>query len=157
MNLPRPVLSFLHEHWIATIATISQEDDYPHVVPIFYIAKENGTIYFLSNVNSKKLENILSHPHIGMVITNSDTLTSLELKGDATVVSAAAEKLQLVQEINTVATKASSNAFPPVLQLNDGSSIQVIKFSIEWYRLSSYGGKEPEFTEGTLSPSTTPS
>ena len=154
MNVPSPVLTFLHEHCVATIATISQDDDYPHVVPIFYISKDDGTIYFLSNVNSKKLENILSHPHIGMAITNSETLTSLELKGSATIVSAAEQKMQLVEEINAVATKASSNAFPPVIQLNNGSSIQVIKFFIEWYRLTGYGGKDPEFIESPKSDAT---
>ncbi len=146
VSLPTQVQKFLSSNSLATIATISDDNDYPYVLPVFYVTDNSSNLYFASHKDSKKLHNILSHPHIGISITDSVNLISLQLQGTANV---AEQNFEMVQKILRVASEKSENSFPPIMQIKTGL-MQVVTFIIHWYRLTSYSGKSAVFVEGTL-------
>lgn len=145
-SLPLEVQKFLSLHNLATIATVSEDNDYPYVLPVFYIIDDNSTLYFASHKDSKKIRNILSHPHIGISITDAAILTSLQLHGKAIV---SEQNNELFNKILAVANENSGSSFAPIMQLQTGV-VQVVTFTIDWYRLASYSDNQPDFIEGAL-------
>jgi len=145
-RLPAEVQKFLSGNNLATIATISDDNDYPYVLPVFYVTDESGILYFATHKDSKKLRNILSHPHIGVAITDPVNLMSLQLQGTATVVP---QKYEMIQELLRAANERSENSFPPFMKIEAGS-MEIAAFTVHWYRLASYSEKDAVFAEGTL-------
>ena len=148
MVLPSPIQTFLAEHTLATIATIASDNPYPHILPVFYVARES-VVYFASNKKNKKLQDIISHPQIALSITDEKLMASLEMKGTALLVKSSEKKLEVLKKISEVAVSESKNAFPPLVQLDTGEGIEVVEFSVVWFRLSSYDREKPEFLESS--------
>jgi nitroimidazol reductase NimA-like FMN-containing flavoprotein (pyridoxamine 5'-phosphate oxidase superfamily) len=141
-NLPVDVDEFLSSNSIATIATISEDADYPYVLPVFYIT-ENSNLYFASLKECKKIKNILFHPHIGISITDPVNLKSLQLEGSAEI---AEQKPQQIEKLLVIAHKNSQNNLSPLLMI-EKSSMVIIQFIIHRYRLSDYSGKNATMVE----------
>ncbi|MBI3379456.1 pyridoxamine 5'-phosphate oxidase family protein [Candidatus Gottesmanbacteria bacterium] len=145
-KLPIEVQEFISSNSIATIATISKENDYPYVLPVFYVTDNRFYLYFATHKQSKKLDNILSHPHIGISITDPTNLISLQLQGTATI---AQQNPEIIQKLITISNAMSEYSMPPIMKINTGI-MQVVTFIIHWYRLARYSEKNALFIEGTL-------
>ncbi len=145
-KLPDEVQAFVSLHNLATIATISSENDYPYVLPIYFVTDDSFKIYFASHRDGRKLRNIISHPHIGMSITSPDNLKSLQLQGTATV---AEQSPAIVEKIIEVANEKSEHSMPPIMKIERGAML-VVTFTIHWYRLANYTEQKAVFIEGKL-------
>jgi len=62
---------FLQENEVCRIATVFR--DIPHVVPICYIYL-NNSLYFATDYNTKKYNNILHNNHISIIVDVYDTI-----------------------------------------------------------------------------------
>ncbi|MDR4512161.1 MAG: pyridoxamine 5'-phosphate oxidase family protein [Nitrososphaeraceae archaeon] len=62
---------FLQENEVCRIATVFR--DMPHVVPICYIYL-NNSLYFATDYNTKKYNNILHNNHISIIVDVYDTI-----------------------------------------------------------------------------------
>ena len=62
---------FLQENEVCRIATAFR--DIPHVVPICYIYL-NNSLYFATDYNTKKYNNILHNNHISIIVDVYDTI-----------------------------------------------------------------------------------
>jgi uncharacterized pyridoxamine 5'-phosphate oxidase family protein len=136
-GLPTEVKKFLSENSLATIATSSNDNDYPYVIPVYYVILDNSYLYFASHKGSKTLHNILSHPHISISITNHSDLIQLQLQGTAMVVE---HKTEIIEKIIEISNKKSENNMPPILQIETGV-MELVTFVVHWYKLSDYSKK----------------
>jgi nitroimidazol reductase NimA-like FMN-containing flavoprotein (pyridoxamine 5'-phosphate oxidase superfamily) len=121
-TLPSEVQNFLTSNNIATLATLSDKNDYPYVLPVFYIIDKNFHLYFASRKDTRKIQNILFHPHIGISITDSLNLISLQLHGTAKITKSTPEMVEKI----------------------------VLTFTIEWFQLANYSGKDAVLVEGKM-------
>lgn len=144
-NLPVEVHAFLSSNSIATIATISEDTDYPYVLPVFYIT-ENSNLYFASLKECKKIKNILFHPQIGISITDPVNLKSLQLEGSAGITE---QKPQQVEKLLIIAHENSQNNLAPLLQIRKDAMV-IVEFFIHQYRLSDYSGKHASMIENNF-------
>jgi len=144
--LPTEIKKFLSLHYLATIATISIHNDYPYIIPIFYITSDVSRLYFATHKNSKTFQNILSNPHISISITDPTNLISLQLQGIATVTE---QKTEIIQQILVLANEKSENSMPPLMQIEAGT-MQLVAVTPHWYKLSNYSNNTATFVEGSL-------
>ncbi len=136
MQLLPDVRDFLKNHRVATIATIGT-DDYPYLTPIFYIVDQDR-FYFVAMDKSQKVQNIKNHARVGLTVTDEETLTTLLVKGTATLVTnPTTEHMQLLTKLGNVEASASGQNFPPVMQQGSGLT-QLIAVAIDFARFSRY-------------------
>lgn len=142
------IRSFFTQHILATLATKTNKERYPHLTPVFYMAGEHLNLYFMSHEDSKKIKHILVNPRITIAITDHSSLTTLQLKGVANIVEDAAKKIEMLNKLYQVATKGNNNSPPPITKLA-GEPVVVFEFTTEWFRYSNFAGKEAVvYTDG---------
>jgi general stress protein 26 len=88
---------FLNAHRAATLATVNPKKQ-PDAASVFYIVDEELTIYFMTRVESRKFHNIEKQTIVSMVITDEDTMETIQLTG-------AAERVENLEEENEALTK----------------------------------------------------
>lgn len=145
-GLPEEIKSFLSSNSVATIATVTDDKDYPYVLPVFYVVDDNFKLYFISPEESRKVKNILANPHMSVSITDTSKLISLQLHGTATV---SERNPKLTEWLIEVSNKNSYQLLPPMMQIKTDQTV-VVSFNIDWYQLSNYSGKEFIQIEGTF-------
>jgi uncharacterized pyridoxamine 5'-phosphate oxidase family protein len=143
---PTEVQQFLTAHSVATLSTVSVENDYPYAVPMFYATGDGPSVFFVSHNDSRKIRNIAAHPHTGVTIIDTQHLTTLQLQGTAIVGNQDAAMIKKVLEI---ATTGSGDTLPPLMKI-PSSSILLVSFSIAWYKLSSYSENKAVYFEGII-------
>lgn len=143
------VVRFITQHILATLATKTNKERYPHLTPVFYVAGENLNLYFMSHEDSKKIKYILVNPRITIEITDHSTLTTLQLKGVANIVEDTAKKIEMLNKLYQVSNEGSNRSFPPITKLA-GEPVAVFEFTTEWFRYSNFSGKEAVIHEEGL-------
>lgn len=143
MNISHPeVKSFLEQNSLATIA-IYGEDGYPHVLPVVYVVDENYNLYFTSQKESHKTELILANPNVGLSITDTNSITTIQLKGKAIVGD---QNPAIIAKLVAAANAKSEDSFPPFIKIKNGP-LEFIKIELVWYRLADYSEADPIFSE----------
>lgn len=143
---PNEVMQFLSSHSVATVSTVSVENDYPYAVPMFYAAGEKPVLFFASHSDSRKIRNIAAHPHVGVTIIDIQNLTTLQLQGTAIVGD---QDLTMIKKVLQIANDGSGDTLPPLMKI-PSSSMLLITFNISWFKLSSYSENKAVYFEGTI-------
>ena len=96
-NVRLKAYEFLHSHRAATLATITTNKT-PDAATVFYIVDNDLFIYFMTRVESRKFRNIEKHQEISMVITDENTMETIQLTG-------VAERIEDLKEESGALTK----------------------------------------------------
>jgi hypothetical protein len=141
------VKDFLTENSLATIGTISKDDQYPYLLPVVYFLDNKHNLRFASHRKSKKIEDILANSHIGVSVTSQSNLKTLQLKGEAHIDQHT--DIDASTQLIRIANENIHFSFPPFIKLGGGDYCTV-SFTPCWYRFSDYANAEPIFIEKSL-------
>ena len=128
------LIEFLAGHYVATLATVKW-GNMPHAASIYYHVDKEGNIFFLTKGGTQKFSNINKNGNVAMVITDAESLQTVQLEGFAKEVDYAKDYAQLTQEF---AKKLSKSGHPwaqiPINHLTQGYFVlvKVVPNWIKW-------------------------
>jgi len=94
------VLEFLRKERLATISTVTPEGK-PDGAAIYYIAKDNLEIVFLTKKNTGKFTNMLQDKDVVLTITNEELQHTVKIRGEAVILENSAAAV--IEVITTLA------------------------------------------------------
>lgn len=81
-KLREDVYQFLCSFKMAALATVDAHGR-PHVATVYCVADKELNIFFTSSTKGRKFENMMVRPEVAMVITDEDSLSTVQLSGRA--------------------------------------------------------------------------
>lgn len=141
------VLSFMKEHFIMEIATIS--DNRPHASVMLYVVDDDFNIYFATHESTYKAKNLVKNPAISVCIWEHGKML-IQADGEAHLVEDTAEQADISDKL-AAATQRRDDFWPPLFRTGEGAYV-VFKMKPTWMRaLELENGHitetEPPFTE----------
>lgn len=145
-EIPPKILEILHLNYFGYLCTL-ESDLQPHITPIFFVYDHrHKTIYFLSDIHSKKINNILKNPEVALTVDERDESDpfnneGLLIRGRATVHSPEEARVDMLPEIYEIYEifKSKYRQFMTV-----SKSSRDVLVSIEIFKISHWVG--PIFT-----------
>ncbi len=140
IKLPQHIQKFITENSTAHVATISEDNNWPQVATTYYVF-DNNSIYLVTRPESRKIKNIAANNHIALVITDSSKLITLQIECISEIVKDIKLKTIIVKTYSQTSHNANPGAFTPLMK-TVGSSVEVVKCTINWYRYSDFSGSK---------------
>lgn len=137
------ILAFLRSHPMAVISTSDAKTGNPEAALIAFAETDDLEIFFETDNNARKYENLRAHPSVALVIGwDLNKYQTLQYEGDAhEVTEEEFERYKvLILKKNTPCTEEFLR--PP--------RARIFKVTPTWIRLSDYTGKCPVIIEGEL-------
>lgn len=135
------LLQFLDSHYVAVLSTV-KEGNLPHASTIYFYADKECNFYFLTRDMTKKFYNIRYNGHVSLVISDKDTLESVQIEGIAVEVNYSQEYASQVKELTE---KLKRNGYSweqiPLNHITDGYYvfIKITPHSIKWLDYKDWG------------------
>ncbi len=168
------MIAFTERHPLGAIATASVTAE-PSISADFIFVQNNFSFYFGTRSSTRKFEDIEQNPSVAMVLSDSDTLETLQIRGKAIIVMEPDRVRDLLETLRSTfarerqhwaapADKVAhgihnidvSRWMPPVAQMREGSYV-FYEVTPQWARFRRYDadwklGKD--YTEYTYTPPT---
>ena len=123
-NIQSAAHKYLSAHRTATLATVNAKKK-PDAASVFYIVDNDLTIYFMTRIESRKFHNLENQTIVSMVITDEETMETIQLTG-------AAERIENLEEEGRALTKLWTADYrnpnwpgPAVKLFESGHSVQL--------------------------------
>ena len=78
----KQVFDFLSATNLATLATVDAQGK-PHAAAVQFVVHKDFCLYFTSRVEARKFQNLISLTTVSMAITDGETMTTVQLTGEA--------------------------------------------------------------------------
>lgn len=134
-------LEFLVNHDVGVLATTSA-DGQPSARMVYYTCDDSFNVYFITLKNTRKAAQIAANAHVAFVVSETDTLHTIQIEGEAHDISETATNDALVTDFVKRLTKETPYGIP--LTHLDPSSLAFYKITPSWVRWG-------DFTFGTHS------
>ena len=128
---------FLKENPVGVISTLGPRG--VEAASVYYLVDTDGTIYFNSRRDTRKLKNILENPDVAFVAFQGSPAMTLQAKGKAEIV----KDIGTIVETYTALLKRvfSSGKIPPILNIGM-SEVELVKVTPSWMRFGNFSEKE---------------
>jgi uncharacterized protein YhbP (UPF0306 family) len=81
MRIPDEMLNILYGNYFGYLCTTDKFDQ-PHLTPVFFVFVEHSMkIFFITNENSKKVENISENPNVSITVDIRDPINPFNNEG----------------------------------------------------------------------------
>lgn len=141
---------YLRLQRMGTIATLNK-DGSPHTAMVYYTADDKGHIFMATMKDSQKAKNIADNAKVAMQIGQEENAKTLQLEGEAEIVTQVAEKVFVLSQIAQVAN-ANPNVmnFPALMKFSaaHGMGIACIKVRIDTFKFSDFSGTDFQVIKG---------
>ena len=129
MSIARPdsrlaAYKFLSAHRTATLATVTTKN-IPDAATVFYIVDEDLTIYFMTRIESRKFHNLEKQTIVSMVITDEQTMETIQLTGASERIESLKEESGALTKLWTADYKNPNWPGPAVKLFESGHSVQL--------------------------------
>ena len=142
--------NFLSTQMIAHVATVSTSN-LPHIASVYYMADQALNIYFVTQMNTLKFQNLKYNPIISIEVTDEQSLRTIQARGKAAVCTDQKESISVINQISQI-VRYNVLWTPPTIMHNFNSSATVIKFKPEWLRLADFRELTPKRLEEIFIP-----
>ena len=123
-------LSFLRSHKTATVATVSS-DGQPHAAVVTCLFDDAFNIYFFTQRNSRKFENIDKNPHVAFVVGGDEkTLSTIQMEGTAEIID---DPQRLIINYDSKSIQIIDAPWQPLLKSHD-IDFAFLKVTTTWAR-----------------------
>ena len=145
------VWEFLRRNRLATIATISSENNSPQVSLIYYVTDENFHLYIVTSTESRKIRNILKNNKVALCIGQEVEPLVLQIEGDAKILDNQEKKIEIAHRYLDIANTSNPKSanWPPIMKIPSDSGFIIIEITINQFKFSDFSGTESEIIEGT--------
>lgn len=123
-NIQSTAHKFLSTHRTATLATVNVKR-IPDAATVFYIVDKDMTIYFMTRIESRKFHNLSKHTIVSMVITDEETMETVQLNGVAERIENLEEESEALMKLWTADYKNHNWPGPAVKLFESGHSVQL--------------------------------
>lgn len=127
---------FLTNINIAVLATVS--DDKPLASTMYFVVEPDLSIYFITENQTQKFQHIQKNPNVSIVVTNRESVQTMQIMGLAEVVTDAAKKTKIIQQTSEANAKKNWLHWPPPISKVEAGSMVVIKVTPTWMRYADY-------------------
>lgn len=146
----REAWKFLASNRLASIATLSVEDNAPQASLIYYMIGENFHIYIVTAKDSRKFKNISKNNKIALVVGQEMEPLVLQIDGVAEVVEDEDKKHQLSSQYLEMANSNTKTPnWPPVMKLSTTGGYVFMEITVTKFKFSDFSGLDNFITEGT--------
>lgn len=139
----KEVLKFLKEHRHVTISTVT-ENGLPEAATVYYGVDDQLNVYIPTGVLSRKFKNIKKNPHVALVVTNTEKLTTLQMEGVASVELTTKKNHHVIPLLSEALSpgiwssiKHIFDPIPPVIKMKNGLLV-ILKVKINWARWADF-------------------
>ncbi len=124
-NFKSTAYKFLSTHRAATLATVNAKSK-PDAATVFYIVDKDLTIYFMTRIESRKFNNLEKQTIVSMVITDVETMETIQLTGAAARVENFKEESEALTKLWTADCRNPNWPGPAVKLFEAGHSVQLV-------------------------------
>lgn len=136
MNDPK-VTQFLKANPVGVISTNGPEG--VESASIYYMVDTDGTIYFNSRRDSRKLKNILENPDVAFVAFQQNPDMTLQARGKAEVVT---DIGHITEKYSTLLKRMFDGGnTPPILNIGM-AEVELVKVTPTWMRFGNFSHQE---------------
>lgn len=108
----------------------------PEAATIYYVVDEDFNFYFLSESNSRKVENFRKNPHVALVVGTEDAPVTAQIEGDVSQLENGEEFMEKFEELEKVSHQGE---YKPVLEsLKDRPGGVIYKIKPTWLRWTDF-------------------
>ncbi len=132
---------FVLQHHQCVVSTIGQ-DEFPYGATMFYYADlaNPSIIRMLTKSQTTTAQNIRHHSGVALTITDSTTLTTMNIAAVAELEQDVTAGLQVIKTMISNRGLVEKDMLPPVAQITNGA-FEVFKLTITGCALKAYSGK----------------
>ncbi len=132
------LLNFLHSYDVAVLATI-KPGNISHAATIYYYVDDNFNFYFVTKNETSKFKNIENNHSVSLVITDSVTLQTIQVEGNAEEVDYTKEYAPMMAKYNeTLSENRQEWDKIPLNHVPDSGYFAFVKVTPTWIRWSDY-------------------
>lgn len=133
------IAEYVRSNSLATIGTID-EDGTPHGSVVYVcVADHHPTIYFVTKNGTRKYKNLIDRPDVSVTIVNPLEVSTLQAKGQASLVRDPATLDMITTNISRSQVMATE-WLPPISKIRAGE-YAMIGIELTEARLANYKGK----------------
>lgn len=138
-NVPvQEVLQFLRTHIIAAIATILHGTK-AHATTIYYYTDDDLKMYFLTKGETLKFSNIIHGGSVGLVVTDPQTLQTIQVEGTAKEVDYSKEYAQVMKKyVDTLTQNGLQWANIPLNHMEKVGYYTFVQITPTWIRWTDF-------------------
>lgn len=126
---------FLRRHEVAVIATASPDGN-PHAAAINFLVDHGLNVYFVARENSRKFANITRNSQVWIVVSDEDSVSSVEISGQARLIDDSNKEISLLTEFSRLSR--NKNPWPmPVMRIH-GSEIHLFEVEPQRFTFSDF-------------------
>ena len=141
---------FLKNNRLASLATISSEENAPQASLIYYIASENFHIYIVTAKDSRKFKNITKNNKVALVVGQEMDPLVLQLEGTTEIVEDESKIHDLSSRYLEIANSNTKTPnWPPVMRLSVSEGYVFVKITVTHFKFSDFTGLDSFIIEGT--------
>lgn len=142
---------FLKNNKLATIATISVENNGPQASLVYYVNNDNFHIFMVTSTESRKVKNIFKNNKVALVIGQEIKPLVLQIEGEASIVDDQDKKREIVSRYLDIANESNPESinFPPIMKIPSDSGFIVVEITITHFKFSDFSAREGLIVEGT--------
>lgn len=123
-NIYSTAHKFLSAHRAATLATVNAKKK-PDAATVFYIVDKDLTIYFMTRIESRKFRNLEMQHEVAMVISDEQTMETIQLSGTAERIENFEEERGVLSKLWTADYRNPNWPGPAVKLFESGHSVQL--------------------------------
>lgn len=141
---------FLKKNRLATLATISIENNAPQAAFVYFLTDEDFHIYIVTAKDSRKFSNISKNNKVALVIGQEMEPLVLQIEGTAKIEADKSKIHHLSSKYLGVANvNTTTPNWPPVMKLAVDQGYEFIKVTITHFKFSDFVGLDSFIVEGT--------
>ena len=128
-------LLFLKENTLAVISTVSIENT-PESATIYYVVDDNFNFYFMSETNSRKVNNFRANPHVALVIGTENAPVTAQVEGEVKEIDNGEDFMLRYEQLQEISHKGQ---YTPLLEgLKDRPGGMLFKLTPTWLRWTDF-------------------
>jgi len=128
--------NFIITHRAASLATVDK-DGVPQVVYVYCLVDDDLALYFMTRVESRKFENIVNQPKVGMSFVSEKTMEAIHLTGVAERVNDLESEQSIWFELMKLRSPDTANEPVPVVQMFErGATGEVAIIKVTPYEMT---------------------
>lgn len=130
------MMKFLKTHAIGHFTTLTA-DGKPYASTVYYYINSMMDIFIITLEETDKYKNIRKNSDVALVITDDESLQTVQIQGNATEVVDPAIRMAIVEQLAIIQARSKSSWPPPITKLNKGK-LHLIKVTPSWIRFSDF-------------------
>lgn len=137
MNNINALVEFVKANPIGVLSTMGE--DGISSAAVYYMADTDGTIYFNTKRDSRKVENLLRDPEVSFVVFQREPAMTLQARGEATIVE---DVSQIESTYMELLHRTFENGEVPAILKMGASQLVLVKITPTWMRLGGFSQEQ---------------